>query len=513
MDVFNKLRILGSVVLLISRELSYVELSTIPIKKQDMVSVTLYKDIFKILLKINTDIGDNIVVEKLIDTLNKVVDDIENYDIELIIKTIRTDVIEICPNVKSYKELLNSVIADINTDTKEIDVLQKRIISLRNNLNKKLRELEIYKLIKDTNNAIDKTDNISKLSVDVVSKLDKLVTGSSSFKIGIVDEIDIVDDNSMENALTKVKLQSDGSGRLTTGWKELNTMLNGGFIKGETVLTSALQHNFKSGFLRSIFAQVSSLNTPIMTNPSKKPLNVFISFEDNTDVITEFFYKYLYFDKNPGLQTIDISNVDNKEISSFIRNELTKTGYHVKIIRVNPSEWTYRDIFTKVMEYESNGYEVHMVVIDYLSKLPTTGCDNTGPIGTAMRDMLTRCRDYFSSKNILFITTHQLSTEAKQLVRNGIKAEDLVKEIANKGYYEGCKQLDQVVDLELHQHIAKTKEGYFLTVARGKRRYPEIIPDDKRYFKLKFPNNIPCIGSNINTVSVASSIDLADIPF
>lgn len=102
-------------------------------------------------------------------------------------------------------------------------------------------------------------------------------------------------------------------------------------------------------------------------------------------------------------------------------------------------------------------------------------------------------------KNILLISCHQLSTEAKQLIRNGVPGIDFVKEIANKGYYEGSKQLDQVVDLELHQHIAKISNNkFYLTVQRGKRRYPEIIPEDKKYFMLPFPEKIPCIPPNID---------------
>ena len=102
-------------------------------------------------------------------------------------------------------------------------------------------------------------------------------------------------------------------------------------------------------------------------------------------------------------------------------------------------------------------------------------------------------------KEIAFISTHQLSTEAKQLIRNGVPAQDFVKEIANKGYYEGSKQLDQVVDLEIHQHISKLgKDKFYLTFQRGKRRYPENIAEDKKYFMLPFPQKIPCIPPNID---------------
>lgn len=236
-------------------------------------------------------------------------------------------------------------------------------------------------------------------------------------------------------------------------------------------------------------------NKPILIDKKKKPLAVFISFEDDADIITEFFYKYLYYSDTDQEPKLD--EVNNQQIATYIRERLTSTGFLVKLLRVNPSEWTYKSLFNKMLEYEANGYELQIVVLDYLSKLPTTGCDMSGPNGTALREMLTRCRDFFSSRETLFITTHQLSTEAKQLIRNGLPAKDLVKEIANKGYYEGSRQLDQVVDLEIHQHIAKVGKKYYLTFHRGKRRYPEIIEDEKKYFMLPYPHRIPCIPPNL----------------
>ena len=57
------------------------------------------------------------------------------------------------------------------------------------------------------------------------------------------------------------------------------------------------------------------------------------------------------------------------------------------MIRVNPSEWTHRDLFNYVLKLEADGFEVHATFVDYLAKLPTTGCNVSGPSGTDFRDM------------------------------------------------------------------------------------------------------------------------------
>lgn len=82
------------------------------------------------------------------------------------------------------------------------------------------------------------------------------------------------------------------------------------------------------------------------------------------------------------------------------------------------------------------------------------------------------------------ITPHQLSTEAKQLIRDG--RQDFVKEIAEKGYYDKCRTIDNEVDIELYIHIEKLNKKSYLTIQRGKHRVPTIIPDELKYIVLPF---------------------------
>jgi hypothetical protein len=161
------------------------------------------------------------------------------------------------------------------------------------------------------------------------------------------------------------------------------------------------------------------------------------------------------------------------------------------MLRVNPSLWTYRDLLNKLLEFEASGYEIHAVITDYLAKLPTTGCDKSGAQGTDLVDMFNRIRNFIGPKRILFITPHQLSTDAKSLIRNGIPEASFVKEIANKGYTEKSKQIDQVVDLEIYQHKAYINRKPYLTLFRGKHRINTILDDCKFYATLEFLPKIP----------------------
>ena len=430
--------------------------------------------------------GETDVIEDLLNLIINMVNNLDGYDKNNLLQSLSII-------LRNNDNLFDIVEKALNLESTQ-GGLKRSIVSLRIHLNNFYKETEITRLINKasyelTMNRLNESvqDFVSKLIVNLeaLSNVTKLKDGA------IVDEIDISDDEELDKVLKKVKSQNGGDGRLKTGWKELNNMLGGGYRRGEMVLTSALQHNYKSGFCQSLFAQLCMYNKPYMLDNTKKPLALFISLEDDSDVIAKFLYNYLYFSENQTLPDIDL--IDPKEIGNYIKERLIRNGFNIKILRVNPSDWNFKSLFNKILEYEAAGYELQILFIDYLSKLPTVGCVNTGPMGTDLRDLLNRVRNFCnnSSRQVLVVTPHQLSTDCKQLLRNGINSQELVREIAGKGYYEGSKQIDQVVDLEIHQHIAKIGKKYFLTFQRGKRRYPEIIDDNKKYFMLPFPDKAP----------------------
>lgn len=436
--------------------------------------------------------GEAEMIRNLHDFIQDIINNPEMIDKHNLLQSLEL----LCKEDKSLLTIINKYI-NLELDDK---ALHRSIKSLRSELDRYYKHKEIANTIEQAHYTLKKgnlTIPLEEFVNKIIINLESLSSICNSNDKAIVNEVDIEETDNMHSLLVKAKKQSMGDGRFKTGWLELNEMLGGGFRLGETVLLSALQHNFKSGFVKSLFAQLCTYNKPVITNKDKKPLNLFISFEDDTDITLEFFYKYLYYEEHGKLP--NLSEIDPTTMSSYIKDKLTVNGYNIKLLRVNPSGWSYKDLLNKILNYEKVGYEINVVITDYLSKLPLKGCDNSGPMGTAFRDMLTRVRDFMSSKNILYITPHQMSVDAKQLIRNGVPADQLVREVANKGYYEGSRQLDQVVDLELYQHIAKVGRQYWLTVQRGKRRYPEIIDDEKKYFKIPFPASIPCIPPNLNT--------------
>lgn len=330
--------------------------------------------------------------------------------------------------------------------------------------------------------------DVNTYVANVISQLEPLQLSNTSKDPAVVTDLDMSDATATTELFKDIKSSSKKEGLLVTGWQAFNEMWQGGFRRGEFICVAGLQHKYKTGFSLSVFEQIARYNTPKLINPNRKPLLLRISFEDDLKSNMQFIYQKLKYQETGEPVHMDQLSISEAEMAQYVREKLGVNGFHIKMRRVDPSQWTYRHICNYLVELESEGYEIVFLMLDYLAMVPTTGC-TMGPTGTDMRDLFRRVRNFTSARSITCFTPHQLSTEAKQMIRAGVPEENLVKEISEKGYYSGSRQLDQELDCEAVLHTFKKNKETWLAVQRGKHRIPTILPDEKKYFLLKFPSN------------------------
>lgn len=458
-----------------------------------------------------------IKTENSCDLIRTVLDDVRVSDVGIginsdreIILALKNTVLEMCGNPVDHEydvqELLQRFRLNVGEDDKLYDAicqgldediseskLKRTIVNIRKSINNHFREQKINEILNKASYTFkyqrDKIKDVDQFVMEVVGQLEPLQMTNNDKDPAVLNDIDIGDEGSMNKAFHEVKNMRNTDGILKTGWEALNDMLQGGFRRGEMALIGALQHKYKTGFSLSIFKQIALYNVPFMLDSTKKPLLLRISFEDDIILNLQFLYQSLKYDETRvPVETDDISVED---MSAYVKQKLQVNGYHIKMMRVDPTQWSYKHICNKIIELEAQGYEIHLLMLDYLGMLPTVGCITTGPMGTDLRDMFRRVRNFCSHKKITTITPHQLSTEAKQLIRSGMPEDQFVKEIAEKGYYAGSKQLDQEFDIGLLLHIFKHNKETYMSVQRDKHRVPTIISDDKKYFLYKFPKTMP----------------------
>lgn len=387
-------------------------------------------------------------------------------------------------NTSSDEKLYESFAEGVETELSDAS-LKRTIINIRKSINNHFREQKINEILSKASMKFkyqrDKIKNVNQFVAETVALLEPFQLDASSIDPAIISDVDTGNLKDVTTVFTSIKETADGTSILKTGWQGINRMLNGGFRRGEEWVIGALQHQYKTGFSLSLFKQLALYNVPKMTDITKKPLLLRISFEDSIKLNFQFLYQSLK--ENETGEKASVHGISDDEMAEYVQRKLAVNGYHTRFMHVNPSLWTYKDICNYILKLEADGYEIHVCALDYLLKIPTVGCDQ-GPMGTDIRNLYERIRNFMSAKEILVITPHQLSPDAKRLIREG--KTEFVKDLVGKGYYDGCTKIDQVVDGELFIHIEEVNGEYYLTVQRGKHRGIDQTPAKDRYCVLKF---------------------------
>lgn len=374
-------------------------------------------------------------------------------------------------------------------DLSSQEEIKKHILRYRDDLRSYQRSLKIKDVVKRHNAKVNFPQgdiNWGSVVDELMDELEPLRNGSLGVSPEwLVDDIDLDDLDALQGAIERSLEENNTDGMLRSGWQGCNRMLGPDtyYRRGDMVVVGALQHNFKTGWVVNHLKHFALYNKPYMRDPSKKPLLVLLSTENS--VKDNLLSLYISLKENETGEPCDVKNISAEEVAKYVTGRLRENGYHIKMQRVNPSDFTYRDLFDLVLKWEAQGFEIHALLMDYLNMISKKGCTQ-GPIGSDIRDLFRRVRNFMNPRGILFMTPHQLASDAKQLLRSGVTPENFVKEIANKGYWDGCRVIDQEVDLEIYIHKVVTGKGSFLTVQRGKHRKPTLTPEKDQFFVLPF---------------------------
>lgn len=369
------------------------------------------------------------------------------------------------------------------------DDLERVCVRLKAQLRNYLSDYHIRSILSDAGKTAFKANrstNWREKAAEIAASLEPHLHENLDVRDpSIVDEVELDNVEDVARIFRQAKVEESPEGILGLGLQGLNRMCGEermGLRRGEMVLWGGLQHNFKSGFGLTLLAQIALSNDPYVYDKTRKPLLLFCSAEN--ELQQNLVWLYCYIKENETGEAVDMKKVDEDEAAIYVTEKLQARGWHVAFSRFDPSDFTYRKYYDLILRYEGKGYEVACCVFDYLNMISKRGCDTPSGTGSDIRDLFRRFRNFNSKKKITFCTPHQLSTEAKNLLREG--RDDFVKEIANKGYWDGCKTIDNEVDLELYIHIEKMGDEKFLTIQRGKHRKSGITAEKNLYCVYKF---------------------------
>lgn len=446
-------------------------------------SSDLIKEAMRIAFKVeNEQISDfggkNPIVELRI-TLNQMLShkSEEKYDKNELIQRVYI-------NTEGDGVLYQALKEGIETDQDD-EATSKQCSSIRKEIRTYIDEAKALDLLK-VSYFLMKSNNGKVSPQDIVNEaIEKLSAFKSTGNADIVKtrgftEVDINDDNSMDMVLDRVKEIKSGEGGIQFGMIDLNKMAGTSrkFRRGDSMLIPAGSYCFKSGTTRALIRQIAMHNIPFMLDPSKKPLIVLWSLEDDaTNMIAPMFEALYFLERGTAA---DVSKFSNDEIKLYVKRHLGRNGYNVKFVRSDPALTDYSSIMTMCDKWKADGYEIHAMAIDYMAKMSTRGCVSGGSQGADLLDLFSRLRNFFSVENIFFFTPHQLNGEARSMKDNGVK--DLVRRFAGSGvYYKACKDLFLETDYELSLNLTNYNTFKYLEYYMGKNRPDPTCPEGDRY--------------------------------
>ena len=370
------------------------------------------------------------------------------------------------------------------------DELKRTILSYRFELNKYLKEKKATMLLdKMTFDLKFNRDKIGDLNQYMSSNLNgiiDLVNYSGEEIPGIICEVDLSDIDAVAEQFELIRKENDGSRTIKMPWQAMNRMTRGGLRLGQLTTVGGLAHNNKTGVSLSMFISGCIFNNPknLQTDQKKKPLMLLISFED--DMLIVLFNLYILLKEN--LENVKITDEDKQRLSSreaaeYVYKKLSDTGYDIRIIRADSSTWSYAEIQSCILQFESQGYEIHLTLIDYLNLANKNGLSHSRA-DADIQELFRRTKNFFAAKNIALLTPVQLSPDAMELKRQGNKM--LAMQISDGSYYEGCRGLSREPELEIFVDIVKDNGRKYQTFARGKHRGQNDTPEEHKFFILKF---------------------------
>jgi hypothetical protein len=330
-------------------------------------------------------------------------------------------------------------------------------------------------------NDIGDLDSFIKMTIGDLAEIDVCGTDVKADP-AFIGSIDFQSVESVDTALQEMQSALSDKGTIKMPWLKSNSMLgeNYGVRRGETHLWNALPHNYKSGWLMDIFIGACIFNDPFLFDTAKKPALVLISTEDDLSPIIKKIFVILK-QRELGIPIL-AKQINIVEARDYVMSQLTAKGWNVFIHRVKPSMFGINKYISLMEDYKSRGFEVAMVVCDYLAMFSKEGC-RTDNKGDDIQDLFRRQREYNSANRIAFETAHQLSTDVKALKR--INPDNYLQELPGKGFYEGCRKIDTEVDFEGYLNKRIVNNGTYLEVLWGKHR--GIVPNETdKYFVLKF---------------------------
>ncbi len=397
----------------------------------------------------------------------------------------------VAANPEAY-ELLTEIL--ITRDSIDADTLEAKIKDVQNaymfyKCNAVVRNA--FGTLQQATDIVDPSKRQAKLS-EIIKGLkflteNTLDTVKQSKEKRFMTDVVIFDDIGSVNNAIKRHSERDRKSVIRWGLQGLNLMFGskGGSAGGESIVFNALSHNYKSGMLQSVPNWTVQYNTPMFEN--QKELILLISIENEAFQNFMWMFKKAYFEKHKKPPT----DLTDEQIASEAISIYGEYGYKLRIHRFLPSEFGYEDYVDLINYYQSMGFVIRLVSLDYAAKMKYSAERSSAANHLAIKELYSNMCNYNKNAGITFVTAHQLNRKARELVSMG--HQNVVKKFTDE-HLADSSDVQREVDVSIFMHIEDNADGVsFLTMQLRKHRYVDDTPTSNKYCAYPFHQGIGII--------------------
>lgn len=276
------------------------------------------------------------------------------------------------------------------------------------------------------------------------------------------------------------KKENSKQGILRLGLQALNKALSpdGGLRRSKMYLINALTNRGKSLTMAHILFSVGMYNEPLLRNKAKIPTLLMDSSEDTMDLIIMRMYKLAI--ESEGAYDKAFQTSEKEDIVQTIINCFKRNGWFLIVNQIEANKDSMQHMFDRVRALEMKGHEIIWYGYDYLGLVPIDKIPGESK-SDKLQILFRRVRSFMIARGICFVTPHQLSPEAKKMLKEADDESEVyfAREAAGKSLTETSTKITNEVDVEITIHVAKTNTRNYWTFCIGKQRGEGCDPGDR----------------------------------
>jgi len=258
----------------------------------------------------------------------------------------------------------------------------------------------------------------------------------------------------------------------------LNDMMGGGFESCRVYVFFGIPGGGKSTLLLNIALDAinPAINQYTLKDPTKKPVVLFISQENNQD---ETLVRIFDHNTNNGSKTLD--QYSDKEISNSMVQQFSGP-IALEFIYMDSNTIDPLDIIDIIDNIESRGYEVVMLIHDYLKRLDTGRTENRNlALGTIVNELKTIANKY----RMPVVTGNQITRQGQDAFISALKS----------GNFSAIEKLNNSHVSESVAVLENSDGAFFLgkiPVYRDPKRFTGLMSIFLSMAVLKLRNKVGC---------------------